>query len=216
MMNNKSSGRAGFSWVLRMALRDGKASGRRLILFMASIVLGIMAVVAIQSFSANLKENINMQSKALMGADYLIDSNQLPSDRVLAIIDSLGGASGMEVNFASMAAFPKANATKLIRVRGISGNFPIYGQLETEPVSASQTYAEEGRALVDATAMLQYGLQQGDSIKIGTKMFSIAGALKSAPGSTAISSSIAPPVVIPFRYVAETGLLQQGSRIEYN
>ncbi len=216
MMKQRSSGRAGFSWVVRMALRDGKASGRRLVLFMASIVLGIMAVVAIQSFSANLKQNIDLQSKALMGADYLIDSNQLPSNRVMAIIDSLGGASGMEVNFASMAAFPRANATKLIRVRGISGSFPIYGELETDPVSASDTYSAEGSALVDATAMLQYNLQVGDSIKIGTKMFSIAGALKSAPGSTAISSSIAPPVVIPYRFVAETGLLQQGSRMEYN
>ena len=206
----------GASWILRMAMRDGKASGRRLVLFMASIVLGIMAVVAIQSFSANLKQNIQLQSKALMGADFLIDSNQYPNERVRAIIDSLGGAQGTEVNFASMAAFPKAEATKLIRVRGIAGNFPIYGELETEPVEASQTYANGKFALVDATAMLQYNLQVGDSVKIGTTLFSIAGALKAAPGSTAISSSVAPPVVIPYRFVEETGLLQQGSRVEYN
>ena len=47
-----------------MAWRDGKASGKRLLLFMASIILGIAAVVAIQSFSKNLEENIALQSKA--------------------------------------------------------------------------------------------------------------------------------------------------------
>ena len=94
--------KAGLLWVAKMAYRDGKASSRRLILFMAAIVLGIMAVVAIQSFSANLKENISLQSKSLMGADYLIDSNQFPTERVLGIIDSLGGSDAMEVNFASI------------------------------------------------------------------------------------------------------------------
>lgn len=207
---------AGWGWVIRMAWRDGRASSRRLILFMAAIVLGIMAVVAIQSFSANLKENIGLQSKSLMGADFLIDSNQFPNERVMGIIDSLGGGEGMEVNFASMAAFPKANATKLVRVRGISGNFPIYGELETEPLEAAETYADSGGALVDATAMLQYNLQVGDSVKIGNTLFPIAGALKSAPGSTAVSSSVAPPVVIPYAYIEQTGLLQRGSRLEYN
>lgn len=90
-----------------MAWRDGKASGRRLLLFMASIILGIAAVVSIQSFSENLKRNITLQSKALMGADYRIDSNQLPNEKVQGIIDSLGGAAGMEVKFVSMAAFQK-------------------------------------------------------------------------------------------------------------
>lgn len=208
--------KAGILWVVRMAFRDGRASSRRLILFMAAIVLGIMAVVAIQSFSANLKENISLQSKSLMGADYLIDSNQYPTEKVLGIIDSLGGANGMEVNFASMAAFPKANATKLVRIRGISGDFPIYGELETDPVEAARNYTQEGSALVDATAMLQYNLKVGDSVKIGELTFPIAGALISAPGSTAISSSVAPPIVIPYDYVEQTGLLQRGSRLEYN
>ena len=66
-------------WIFAMAWRDGRASVNRLSLFMGSIILGITAVVAIQSFSENLQKNIALQSKALMGADYLIDSRQLPN-----------------------------------------------------------------------------------------------------------------------------------------
>ena len=61
-----------------MAWRDGKASGKRLLLFMASIILGIAAVVSIQSFSENLQDNIALQSKSLMGADFIIDSSNCP------------------------------------------------------------------------------------------------------------------------------------------
>lgn len=117
-----------------MAYRDAKASRVRLLLFIASIVLGIAAVVAIQLLSDNLKNNIQLQSKSLMGADYIIDARQEPTQRAQEIIDSLQ-PDAKEVNFVSMVAFPKNEGTKLVRVRGIEGAFPFYGTLETQPAS---------------------------------------------------------------------------------
>ena len=210
---NKQS-KAGFNWLLKMAWRDGKASLSRLFLFMASIILGIAAVVAIQLFSTNLKDNIQKQSKSLMGADFIIDSRKKPSEKVQKIIDSLG-ADASEVNFVSMAAFPKNEGTKLVKVRAMKGAFPFYGKLSTLPENASASYQELGGALVDATLLLQYNIKPGDSIKLGKVTFPIIGALKSIPGSTAISSSVAPTVLIPFRYLEKTELLQLGSRTEY-
>lgn len=199
-----------------MAWRDGKASGKRLLLFMASIILGIAAVVSIQSFSDNLKDNIGLQSKALMGADFLIDSNQPANARVTELMDSLGGYNAREVNFASMAAFPKSLTTKLVQVRAIEGAFPFYGALETEPLTAAQEYLEKGGALVDATAMLQYNLKPGDSVKLGNVTFPIVGSLITAPGSTGIGATAAPPIIVPFRFMEQSGLLQRGSRLKYN
>ena len=203
-----------FKWLLKMAWRDGKASLTRLMLFMASIILGIAAVVSIQLFSDNLKDNIKKQSKSLMGADFIIDSKKKPSEKVQKIIDSLG-ANAFEVNFVSMAAFPKNEGTKLVKVRALEGAFPFYGSLTTVPENAGRSYQELGGALVDATLLLQYDLNPGDSIKLGNVTFPIIGALKSIPGSTAISSSVSPQVLIPFRFLDQTNLLQLGSRKEY-
>lgn len=212
MSNNKS--KSGFNWLLKMAWRDGKASLSRLMLFMASIILGIAAVVSIQLFSYNLKDNIKKQSKSLMGADFIIDSRQKPSEKVQKIIDSLG-ADASEVNFVSMAAFPKNESTKLVKVRALQGYFPFYGELTTDPENAGKSYQKLGGALVDATLLLQFDLEVGDSIKLGKVTFPIIGALKSIPGSTAISSSIAPSVLIPYQLLEKTELLQLGSRTEY-
>ncbi len=198
-----------------MAWRDGRASLKRLFLFMASIILGIAALVSIQSFGGNLKENFTLQSKSLMGSDYIIVSRQPPTERVQQLIDSLGGANATEINFPSMVAFPKRNATKLAFVRGINGGYPFYGKLETVPSSAAIDYQSRGGALVDATLMLQYSLQVGDSIKVGNITLPIAGSITSGPGSTGISTSVAPPVYIPYRYINDTGLVQTGSRVEY-
>lgn len=206
----------GLKWLMKMAWRDGWASRRKLFLFMASIVLGIAAVVSIQSFGESLKDNIALQSKALMGADFRIDSNAPPNERVQEIIDSLGGYEAREISFPSMAAFPANGSTKLVQVRGIEGDFPLYGELETKPRAAAQNFKETSGALVDATLMIQLNIAPGDSIKIGRIQLPVAGALKSVPGSTGLFSSVAPPVLIPYSFIEESGLVQTGSRIGYD
>ena len=215
MTKTKYMSKIGLNWLSKMAWRDGKASWKKLTLFMASIVLGIAAVVSVQSFSDNLKENIALQSKSLMGCDFKIDSNRAPNEAVIAIMDSLGGADAREINFSSMAAFPNHEGTKFIQVRGIEGDFPFYGTMATEPKTAAKNYQKQGSALVDATVMLQLGLKVGDSIKIGHITLPIGGSLKSLAGSSSLFSTIAPPVVIPYKFIDATGLIQPGSRLDY-
>ena len=215
MKNEQKFSTASIKWLFKMAWRDGKASIKKLRLFMASIILGIAAVVSIQSFSENLKSNIAVQSKSLMGSDFKIDSNKAPNEAVMAIMDSLVGFNAREINFPSMAAFPNKEGSKLVQVRGIEGSFPFYGELETEPKDAANIYQLSKSALLDATVMLQLNLKVGDSVKIGAITLPIAGALKSAPGSNAIFSTVAPPIVIPFEFIEASGLVQTGSRINY-
>ena len=183
---------------------------------MSAIVLGIAALVSIQNFGKILEETISGQSRELMGADYLIDSDHPATPRVAQIIDSLGGEQSKEVNFVSMALFPGKEGSKLIRVRAMEGEYPFYGALRTQPAKAAEVYQQEISALADATLMVQFGLQAGDSIKIGNRVFPIGGSLIEAPGNTAVSTSVAPAVWIPYSALEETGLVQTGSRLRYN
>ncbi|NER11403.1 FtsX-like permease family protein [Muriicola jejuensis] len=198
-----------------MAWRDLRSNAGKLFLFMSSIIIGIAALVAIQSFGNNLTESIDLQSRALMGADYVIDSNQPANEEVIRIMDSLGGPDSREINFASMVVFPKSGNSKLVQVVGTEKGFPFYGEFETEPADASSSYLDRGAALVDATVMLQQDLKPGDSLKVGNITLPIAGALKAVPGRSALSSSVAPAVFIPYEQITQTGLVQRGSRVEY-
>jgi len=53
-------------------------------------------------------------------------------------------------------------------------------------------------------------------VKVGELTFPIIGSVVSAPGSNAISTTVAPPIIIPFYSIDNTGLLQTGSRYKYN
>jgi putative ABC transport system permease protein len=203
-----------FSWILKMAMRDFRKNLSRLLLFVSSIVVGIAALVAISSFGENLVKDIDNQAKELLGADLVLENNKPLGKQAL---DSVAIQLASEVNFASMVAFPKNDASRLTQVRALEGDFPFYGKLETIPVTGEADFRKGGKkALVEKTLMAQFDAQVGDSIKVGAVTFQIAGELQKVPGQTGITATVAPAVYIPMEYLAETGLVQYGSRVEYN
>lgn len=216
MINASSNNKAKGAWLFIMAWRDGRSSRRRLWLLMTTIVLGVAAVVSIQSFGDNLRQNITDQSKVLLGADLVIDTNTPIEGATQALVDTIKGEKARELNFASMIAFPKNGSTRLVQVRALEGDFPFYGTIEATPSAAALTFQQGRQALVDATVMLQYDINVGDSIKVGDLTFKIAGSVSQVPGQSGIAATVAPPVYVPMQYIEETGLLQKGSRIRYH
>lgn len=199
-----------------MAWRDSRHNRSRLLLFISSVILGIAALVATFSFGYNLQQNINDQAKTLVGADLVIEGNRKPGPQLMPLLDSLGYQRSQERSFASMIYFIKSQGTRLVQVHALEGDYPYYGSLETTPVQAGTAFRSGREALVDKTLMLQYDAHVGDSIKIGDLTFAIKGILNKAPGRNEISTTVAPPVYIPLRYLAQTGLLQKGSMIGYH
>ena len=203
-----------FNWIFTMALRDFRKNLSRLLLFVSSIVVGIAALVAISSFGENLVKDIDNQAKELLGADLVLENNKPLGDQAL---DSAAVQLASEVNFASMVAFPKRDASRLTQVRALEGDFPFYGKLETLPAEGDTNFRSGGRkALVEKALMAQFDARIGDSIKVGAVLFEIVGELQKVPGQTGITASVAPAVYIPMAYLAETGLVQYGSRVEYS
>lgn len=203
-------------WLFLMAWRDSRRNRSRLFLFVSSIVLGIAALVATFSLGDNVRKDIDQQAQTLVGADLVIESNKPVNPKVRPLLDSLGDQRSEERTFASMIYFSKTGGTRLVQVRALQGDFPYYGSLETTPAAAGKAFRREQQALVDKTLMLQFNAQVGDSIQIGEVTFAIAGVLNKAPGRTGLSTTVAPPVYIPLKYLEQTGLVQKGSRVAVN
>ena len=204
-----------FQWLLKMAWRDSRKNQSRLVLFMSSIILGIAALVAINSFGDNLNDQINLEAKELLGADIEIESRSPIPDSLKQFFNDLGTEQSEEISFASMVYFPKNGGTRLINVRAVEADYPFYGAIETIPVEASAIYQKNINALVDQSLLLQFDAEAGDSVKVGKSTYLIEGAVTKTPGQSAITTTVAPPVFIPMSALEATGLLQKGSRINY-
>lgn len=205
---------ADWRWSVLMARRDLRKTGGRMVLFVAAIIVGIAALVAVTSFGDNLRKDIDSQAKELLGADLVLSKNQpfeIPEE-----MDMVATSSSTEINFASMVVFPDKGESRLTQVRALEGGFPFYGELETVPREGERIFRKGGeRALVEKTLMAQFDAKVGDSIKVGNVTLEIVGELQKVPGQTGITAAVAPAVYIPMDQLEKTGLVQYGSRINY-
>lgn len=216
---------------LRVALALARAETRRargtLLFCLLSIALGVLAITAIRTLTLSLREDVEAQGQQLLGADLLLDSGQsLEQGGAQALVAELlerGVRSTVSVRFYSMLSRagsgtePGAGApeSRLIRVRAVGDGFPFYGQIESTPPAQWARLAEQPAVLVDPSVARALSLEPGQRVKLGQLEAVVLGEFIKQPGSPAAEFSMAPYVFLHERYLAATGLLATGSRVQY-
>ena len=198
-------------WVWRMAWRDSRSSRRRMLFLSTSIMFGIAALVAIGSFGHNLKRNVDLQTRTLIGADLAVTSRQPFTDEEWEGLGAIKGELAREISFSSMVFFPKTEDTRLIQVRAVEGGFPFYGELKTEPASAAAEFRNGSGVLIEASVLDQYGIKPGDRVRLGEWDTTVAGSLLDVPGANIAFEMLAPTVFIPMADLERTALLRTRS-----
>ncbi|MBR9989610.1 MAG: ABC transporter permease [Gemmatimonadetes bacterium] len=198
---------------LKLAGREMRASTRRLAVYMGAITLGVAALVAINSFRAQVVESVDSESKALLGADLRIDSNRAFPDSVTSILDS-AAAAGVPVSRVTTTlsvALTQAGAFRLAQVRAVAGGYPFYGEMTTDPAGMWERLTEPRTALVESSLLEQLAAAVGDSIRLGAVWFQVRGVLTALPPELSFRGAAGPRVYIDAAMLEETGLLRFGS-----
>jgi putative ABC transport system permease protein len=201
-----------------MAGREVRASPRRLLLLTTSVAVGVAALVAINSFTANLRESVRRQAQALLGADLSLESRQpLPpsAGRLIDTLVSRGAEEARVTNFSAMAYVPRTDGTRLVQVAAIRGGWPFYGRIRTEPEPAWGELQSARHVVVDPSLLTALRARVGDTLALGEARFVISGTVVSAPGNVGLRAAFGPRVFIPARFLEETRLLGFGARAEY-
>jgi putative ABC transport system permease protein len=202
-------------WTWQMAWRDSRTNRWRLLLFSSSIVLGVAALAANGSLGKNLERAVEEQAKTLLGADLALSSRQPFSADEEKFFTSMGGQEAREISFSSMIYFPNGGGTRLAQIRAVSGPFPFYGQLETEPPSAADRFRLGNGALVEENLLIQFGAKVGDKIRLGKLTLPVIGELIKVPGESAAFAIVSPRVYLPLSELPQTGLLDAGALARY-
>ncbi|MCH7874750.1 MAG: ABC transporter permease [Gemmatimonadetes bacterium] len=207
---------ARFAW--RMVRRESRTSRRRLALHMSSITLGVAALVAINSFRANIEQSIKEQARTLLGSDLEITSNRPFPDSVRAVLDSAQAARvpvSYLTRFSSMALAPRSGLTRFVQVRAMEGAYPYYGGVATDPRGLWTRYRDGRNVLVDPAVLIQLDLTIGEPLKLGDVEFTVVGTVTNYPGRVGLQSAIGPRIYIPLAYLDATNLIRRGSRAVY-
>jgi putative ABC transport system permease protein len=202
-------------WVWKMAWRDARHNFPRLFLFMASLITGIAAVVALDSLNNSLQDDIDSNAKELLGADLVINGERKFSEDLQQRFDSLKLPQASEADMASMVLFLNNNQSRLIRLVAIKGDFPFYGIIETLPGDAYNKVRSGKFAMLDESLASQYEVSSDDSLRIGNSVFKVAGVVKKIPGGGGIMTTFTPSIYISMNELDSTRLVQFGSRVNY-
>lgn len=202
-------------WVWRMAWRDARHNFSRLFLFVASLITGIAAVVALDSLNYSLQNDIDANARELLGADLVINGEKPYTKDLQAAFDSLKLPHASEVDMASMVLFLHNQKSRLIRLVAMEGDFPFYGEIETQPANAYELVKQGGYAMLDETLASQYEVSSDDSLRVGNSTFKVAGVVTRIAGGGGLMSTFTPSVYIARKDLDSTRLIQFGSRVNY-
>jgi putative ABC transport system permease protein len=209
------------TFVLRMTLREVRASWRRLLFFFVCIAVGVASIVAIRSLIQSVRDGLTREARAMTGADVVVRSDRPLGEAVRAAVDEERRRGRVTVvseavELATMVRRTDARATRMVELRAVEATFPLYGRMTLGQGGAySHELLRNRGVLVRPELLAQLGLQVGDDLLIGTETFEIRGVIENEPGRNLGAFSLGSRVFIDLADLDSTGLVSFGSRADY-
>jgi len=205
-------------FALRLAYRESRHGLRRVGVYMASISLGVAALVSIHSFRDDVARSVQEEADVLMGANARLQADQPLGPDVDAVLDSLQGAGvgvARVTTATSMILAPATGQVRLLQVRAIGEGYPYYGDVTTNPPGRWGAHLEPARVLVDPAVLIQLGVAVGDTLVVGRERLEIAGTVDDLPTDLAYQTAIGPRIHLSPETLERTELLTVGSLARY-
>jgi putative ABC transport system permease protein len=208
------------TFVMRMAVREIRASWQRLLFFFVCIAVGVASIVAIRSVIQSVRQGLTREARAMTGADVVVRSDRPLGDAVRAAVarERASGRVGIvseAVELATMVRPTDAATTRMVELRAVEPTFPLYGTMTLQGTPYSHDLLRDRGVLVRPELLAQLGLRAGDDLLIGRERFQIRGVIQSEPGRNLGAFSLGSRVFIDLADLPSTGLLSFGSRASH-
>jgi putative ABC transport system permease protein len=208
-----------FMLFVRLTLRAARGARARLLLFVASMSVGVAAVVGVASVIDAIEHGIRARSRELLGGDLAVEAR-----RALPDVEAALPARYRDLPQVSLCILPsmirsargKSRLAEIKAVDTTRGSFPLAGTLDLVPARPlDQLLGDDHSALVAPELMRELGLKLHDTIYLGGEPFTITGSVTREPDPLTFSFSFGPRVLIRADGLARTKLLGYGNRVRY-
>lgn len=205
------------AFLLRQVLRELRGAPARLLPFLASLAVGVAAIVLVAGLGDSVSRAVRMEARPLLGADVAVRSFEpLPHD-----LDEASAQFPVEradtVDLLTMVALPSeagVGRSLLAELKAVSPGWPFYGVPTTEPADALATLSAE-QVLVEPALLERLRVTTGDPVRIGGAPFTIAGTITKEPGRMPSGLVAGPRVVVTLEGLARAGIGEAGARITH-
>ena len=208
-------------FVLRMTIRELRASWRRLVFFFICVAIGVGAIVALRSVIQNVRGGLVREARAMIASDVIVSTNRPWNPDVRRRIEErlsqapvLARTEAIET--ATMVRPVAGSVARMVELRGVQPEFPFYGQVELEGgIPYSHELLRDRGAIARPELLAQLGVKQGEAILIGGRPFTIRAVLVREPGRRTGAFTLGSRVFVDHADLQQSGLLAFGSRASY-
>lgn len=206
-------------FILRMAVREIRASWRRLLFFFLCLSIGVGSIVALRATIQNVNYAVAGEAQQLLTADIQVDSTRPWKPESLAAIERVARppevvarTETIEANTMARPVEATNGGSMMVELKGIEPPFPLYGDFTLAGGKGfSPALLKDGGAVVAPLLLERLKLRVGDRLKIGESTFEIRGVIEREPGG-GTGFRLGPRVLIERAAVEGTGLIGFGSR----
>ncbi len=198
--------------------RDWRQRDVRVVL--SALIVAVATVATIALFASQLQQTLVTSASAFLAGDRQLESEggeQIPAEwREEA--RSRGLQTARMVEFSTMVF--GGNEFQLVSVKAVGNNYPLRGEVEFQagldaPRQMLATGPDQGKVWLNPRLLKLLGVEVGDAIEVGSKALEVSGLLIREPDGGFNMSALAPRIMMHADDVPATGVIQEGSRVEY-
>ncbi len=201
---------------LRMLLRDWRAGELRVLAL--GLVLAVGGVASVAFFADRVRQALTREAHQVLGADMLMTADHAWASEFRDEVARRGLRRAESMNFVSMAR--AGNETLLAAVKAVSPGYPLRGKLRiapglNSPDAETDAVPPQGTAWLDERMMAALKVRRGDAVEVGRARLRVGAVLTLEPDRGVSFMNFAPRLMMRLDDLPATGLVQPGSRINY-
>lgn len=198
--------------------RDWRERDVRVVL--SALIIAVATVATIALFASQLQRTLVSSASSFLAADRQLEAeNGRPiPEGWMQEAEQRGLETARMVEFSTMV-FGAGNF-QLVSVKAVNNEYPLRGEVEYQEGAEAprQTVAHgpaPGEVWINPRLLRLLELELGDTLEVGNQGLIISGLLVREPDGGFNMSALAPRVMMHVDDVGATGVIQEGSRVEY-
>ncbi|MBB3185824.1 putative ABC transport system permease protein [Halomonas fontilapidosi] len=199
---------------VRSLIRDLRAADVRALAL--ALALAVAASTMIGFFLDRLDRGLTRQAGQLAGGDVVLEQGRPFDDEVRRALEEAGLTLSDQVDMVSMVSRDDRFQPASLKV--VDGVYPHYGTARVDRGNGVESLAHgppPGEAWVAPRLAVLMELEVGDRIRLGETELEVGGVIEREPDQSAGFGSFNPRLMMHHDDLEATGLVQEGSRVEF-
>jgi len=211
---------ANLKMTLRLAAREILRHRSFSLFLVLNMALGLLGFVTLDAFKTALSDSVSARSRILLGADIAISGRRPLTDEERGAVDKIIPTARRSELVELYSMVRAGSKSRLVQLRAVDGEFPLYGELKLETDGAltrdaGRKLSETGAGWAYPELFTQLGLSPGDKLLIGERSFFLRDRVLDEPSTSSVTITLAPRIYVALSQLPETKLIRPGSTATY-